>query len=113
MLNKVNEHQEQEIGQLQRKIKELMNTVTKQPSNFGRKKKKNKTMTKVAKNYSEQSKAAGTKAKTDLPAQVEDFKNQPETQEMQMKESHRQEEEASRLKLTLRETIRTGSKCLV
>ena len=111
MLKKVNEHQEQEIGKLKRKNKELGDKVTKQPSNFGKRNKKKPT-TKKAKNYSEQSKA-GTTAKTDLPAQVEEFENQPQTERMQMRGSHRLEEEVSRLKLGLMGTIRSGSKCLV
>ena len=97
MLNKVNEHQEQEIGELKRKNKELEDKVTKQSSNSeGQKKKKKKT--KEAKTYNERSEAV-IKAKTDGQAQVN--------------ESHRPQEEISRFKSRSMETLRPGSKYLV
>ena len=113
----VKETQQKQVKQPQRKITKLGDKVTKQKSEFEEKMacKKRKEMTTA-------------KAETSLQAQVVGLENKLKKCQMQMSEqeerfrketnaerlkSDRLEEEVSRLKSTLMETISPGRKCLV
>ena len=121
----VKETQRKKVKQVQRKITKLEDKVTKQKSEFEETCKERKEMTTEAKKKELESE---TKAETSLQAQVVELANKLKTCQMLMSEqeerfhketnterlkSDRLEQEVSRLKSRLMETVRPGRKCLV